>query len=457
LSVKRYKLKRIGLATDVPRGRAVWIPQAGTGGGGEFGADIIDTDRTFTITREPVAHRVVFTVAHDIFDNWFQLELEGDEKGDKSKEFDKALQTKLTQLKVKRELTRMAVLERAYGWAILVLGYEDRGESLVDPLDAPKSLREIKAYGPTQIMKVDEEKDKENPRYGLPLIYNIKRAGIAAYLKVHYTRVIHFATRLVDHDWKGKSVLDPIWDDLVTLRNIRWGMGQTMYRYGSGFPDITFTGAEKSDIEDFINSGAFAGLSARTYFVHSENQEIEFKGLQGRSLDPMNYYLPIMENISAGTGIPLAILRGVQAGALTGSEVNQQEYYGLISDEQSAYEPGMRQLINIVRGFGEQANPEPSQFEFNWQGGFELDEKKKAEIEQLTTQTLLAKGQFMTRNELRKLMDPELDDLSPEQGGDEVLGKASFEQFDKGETYNVKPLADGSSAVTELRKRSRKR
>jgi hypothetical protein len=418
---KRFELRRIGLASAVPRGRAVSIPLAGTGGGGEFGATILDDDRTFAVTREPVAHRIVFTVAHDIFDNWFKLQLEGKEEDEA---FDKQVQEKLSLIKAKRELMRMAVFERAYGWAIIVLGYTDAAESLAEPSQNPQELREIRAYSPVQIARVDEVKDKADQRYGLPEYYNIKRAGIASYLKIHYTRVIHFASRLLEHDWKGMSVLDPVWDDLVTLRNIRWGMGQTMYRYGSGFPDITFTGAEKSDIEDFIEGGSFANLSARTYFAHNENQLLEFKGTAGHALNPMDYYLPIMENISAGSGIPLAILRGVQAGALTGSEVNQQEYYGLVSDEQSYYENGIRQLINIVQGIEEEEG-EQAEFKFDWQGGFELDEEKKARIEQIKAQTLQVKGDWMTRNELRKLQDPDLKDLSEEQGGNDLLSKAA--------------------------------
>jgi len=330
----RFELKRIGLASAVPRGRAITIPFGGTGGGGEFGATILDDDRTFAVTREPVAHRIVFTVAHDIFDHWFQLYLEGKEQ---DKTFDTTVQQELTRIHAKRELMRMAVYERAYGWAILVLGYADVANSLAEPTASPQSLEEVKAYGPLQIDNVFEVKDKNDPRYGLPEYYFLKRVGSVAKLKVHYSRVIHFASRLLEHDWKGMSTLDPVWDDIVTLRNIRWGMGQTMYRYGHGFPDLTFTGAEKSDIDDWIEDGNFANMSARTYFAHNENQSIEFKGVEGKALNPMNYYLPIMENISAGSGIPLAILRGVQAGTLTGSEVNQQEYFALIGDEETYY------------------------------------------------------------------------------------------------------------------------
>jgi hypothetical protein len=199
-------------------------------------------------------------------------------------------------------------------------------------------------------------------------------------------------------------------------------MGQTMYRYGHGFPDLTFTGAEKSDIDTWVTDGNFENLSARTYFAHNENQTIEFKGLAGRALDPMNYYLPIMENISAGSGIPLAILRGVQAGTLTGSEVNQQEYFALIGDEETYYEMGIRQLINAIpKIVGEKER----QFKFKWMGGFQLDDLKQAQIDQVKAQTLQVKGDWMLRNELRKLMDPSLPPLTKEQGGEELLSKGT--------------------------------
>ena len=130
----------------------------------------------------------------------------------------------------------------------------------------------------------------------------------------------------------------------------------------------------------------------------------------------MNYYLPIMENISAGSGIPLAILRGVQAGTLTGSEVNQQEYFALIGDEETYYETGIRQLIkSLIKT--------EDDFKFKWMGGFQLDDLKQAQIDQVKAQTLQIKGDWHTRNELRKLEDPKLKPLSEEQGGEELLSK----------------------------------
>ena len=208
--------KRIGLATTAPSGSGMAIPRSGTGNGGEYGADISDSMRTFAILREPVAYRVVFSISKAIFDNWFTLEgsnyrtqntgeaSESKTKGNEA--FDKRVQKLLDKISAKEELTRMAVFERGYGWAIIVLGYDDPAETLMEPLSSTGNLQEIKAFGPPQISKVVEVTDPNDVRYGLPLIYEVTRPGSLAPLKIHYTRVIHFATRLIDHDWKGKAV-----------------------------------------------------------------------------------------------------------------------------------------------------------------------------------------------------------------------------------------------------------
>lgn len=435
--------RRVATADTVPRGQGIMIPRSGTGGGGEYGTDITDTLRAFAMTREPVAYRAVFTVAHDIFDNWFKLELEGKEDSEQSEAFDKKLQAEFARLNAKKEFTRMSVYERGFRYAIIVLGYVDAAESLADPVTSPQKLKEIKAYSSRQVTvsSSDLETDEKSERYGLPVYYNIKRQGVAAPLRVHYTRVVHFATRLTDEsDYISQSVLDPVWDDIGTLRNIRWGMGQTMYRYGSGFPDITFTGAELDDIDDWIDSGAFQNLNARTYFAHSEDQTLEFKGLQGRALDPMGYYLPIMEHISCGTGIPLAILRGVQAGALTGSEVNQGEYYGLVSDEQSAYEEGIRQVINAILQFmPDERRTTPWEYKFNWNSGIELSEAEKQDIALVRAQELDFLWQFKTRNEIRAEIDPSLKKLDKDDGGDDFKDK-SFAKTPFQEDMQNKPF-----------------
>jgi hypothetical protein len=192
-----------------------------------------------------------------------------------------------------------------------------------------------------------------------------------------------------------------------------------MYRYGSGFPVVTIEGAGKEELEEW--SRTWGPLTARTSMFKNEKQEIEFKGLAGRALDPEPYYTPIMENISAGTSIPMAILRGAQAGQLAGSEVNEREYFKLISDCQSRYEPGIRHLIDELIRIG-QIQATVKDYKINWIGAFEINPRDQAATELDKTRSLMLKTNWLTINEIR-----ELEGLDPIPGADVVLGLSKIQ------------------------------
>jgi hypothetical protein len=409
----------------------VGIRGAGASSQADFGEPINEEDLLFAVQREPVAYRIVFQVAHDIFDNWFKVE-DTAEKPDPN--FDKQVQTVLAQLNAKSVFTQMAVFERLFGWSIIVEGYADHGKTLEAPVESPQEIRDIVAYSPLQfsVQTSDEDTEEKSERFGLPVFYTLARTGINQ-VKVHFSRVIHSATRLLTHPYNGISVLEPVYDDLTVLRNVRWGLGQTIFRYGSGFPDVEVQGATKKMLDDLEQSQQFRSLQSRTYFLHSDKTKLDFKGLAGRALDPEPYYLPIMENISAGSGVPLAILRGAQAGELTGSEVNEREYFKLISDAQSRYEPGVRALIDTLIACG-QVKTNVKDYKIVWLGGFELSEKDKAVVELNLAQAREKKSAWMTIDEIRA--EEGLKEL-PQGAGKVVLGIKRAEQQPFSQSQNV--------------------
>lgn len=366
-----------------------------------FGMALSEADLLFAVRREPVANRIVFQVAHDIFDNWFRVE-EVSEKPDGS--FDREVQKALSALNAKAVFTQFAVYERLFGWAIIAISYIDYGKGLDASVSNPKEVVELFPFSTLQftVQSSDEDTDTESSRFGLPIYYTLRRDK-AGQSKLHFTRVIHGATRLLDHPYKGMSVLEPVYDDLTVLRNIRWGLGQTIYRYGSGFPDVEVKGAKRKQLDDLEASQQFKNLQARTYFLHSDDTKLDFKGVAGKALNPEPYYMPIMENIAAGSGLPLAILRGAQAGALTGSEVNEREYFKVISDAQSRYEPYIRQLIDALLDCGQIRFKYNVQREYRivWNSGFELTEKDKASIELQQAQARNLKTGWMSIDEIR--------------------------------------------------------
>jgi len=403
----------------------------------EFGMALNEEDLLFAVRREPVAHRTVFQVAHDIFNKWFVVE-EVAEKPDPN--WSREVAKVLDDLNAKAVFTMAATYERLFGWSIVAMTYVDRGEDISKPVQDEKEIRELVAYSSLQatVQGSDEDKNPESERFGLPVLYTLQRSG-ASQVKLHFSRAIHLATRLLDHPWKGLSVLEVMYDDLTVFRNERWGLGQTLFRYGSGFPHVTITNAKKKDIDDFEASQQFKNLCAKTYFLSGNDKTLDFKGLAGKALNPEPYVKPVVESLSCGSRIPEAILRGAQAGALSGSEVNEREYFGYISSLQTSLERYVWDLIDRLMDTGQIRRV--NDYRVVWPSGLELSEKDKAAVDLQKAQALDLKTSWLTVDEIRA---EEGKDPLPDGAGAVVLGlkKSESKMWGQG--------SEGSAATAQL-------
>jgi len=405
----------------------------GLGGEAKWNRTITDADREWASTRTPVGHFVTFSVAEDMFDNWFtvdDLRTEGNDE-----ELDVKIQNVLTTLHARETFTAAATLERIHGFSAIAVGFTD-GDDLSQPVRPGADIRELYAYGKNQLTVDRDVTDETSERYGLPELYTVKRLNLGD-TTIHWSRMIHCATRkpieIGKKEWEGISVLDPAYNDLEMLDNIRWSIGQTMFRYGPGFPDIELQGASDDVIEAFYASGRFSNINARTYFVHSEREKLEFKGVGSSALDPQRYTQPIMESLSVATKIPEPILRGAQAGALTGSEVNEREYFKVVSSAQTAFERYLRVLIDALMASG-QIEAEVEDYQINWVGGFEVNAKDKALTELAREQAQQIRLEYMLLDEVRALC--EATELGPLPHGEGKMLKQASNPFSTGGSAN---------------------
>jgi len=399
--------------------------------GAKFGGQIKNSILKFASDREPIGKWVVFWAAQDIFDNWFKVI---DPKDINNNILDISSQKALNKINAKQTLQRAITFERRYGTAVILCAYTNAGnwdKALPlndDPLN-PKltpdekncKLLQITPYRwpDVNVTKVDEE--ATSLRYGQPEFYEITRSAQVSTepTKAHWTKVIHIATRLDEKNYEGQSVLEPVYDDLTGYRNTRWGQYQTLYRYGSGFPHIKIPGATKKQIRTWIEGGEFDDLFSRTYFVSGgDDEDIEFKGVQEVTLNPEPYNKMSMENLSMGTRIPQDILKGASAGTISGSEVNERQYFKYITSEQKQVEPIVRDILERLMDTGQIAwNYEEKPYEIQWGSAFEVNKKDQATIQLLQARADQLKTQYMTINELRE--EKGLDHI---EGGDVVIG-----------------------------------
>ena len=476
---------------------SVKIPQVDTEYGAGFGDVISDSDRAFAACREPVANFLTFGVASDITEKWFTINDPDTEEADPA--LDRTIQDQLTKLKFKERLTEAIESERIYGKSLLVGAFSDAQSlnQLEEPLKKGSDLMQLAVYpatysaGTTSPQKIKEyevqtkDEDANSIRYGEPIIYKLHRGG-GSYLYVHYSRCYELNTRST-----GASVLDPVYDDMTCGRNIRWGASQWMYRNGGGFPVIGFpAGTTAEQLETYHNSGAFTNLMARTAIFIAQNSQaendgmtFEFAGAQGRALDPAPFFQTNLEQIAVATGIPQPKLVGAQAGAVTGSEVNVQDYFKVISREQAKLEECVRWVIDrlaesgqtkmvkaavdtgkdsyhvkVLKGLlkrfkrGDYRHRTAENYVVEWNSAFELNPLGEADIELKQVQANQAKLDYMTVDEVRA--ENNLDPLPDGEGA--KLKSTSFGAFNKEQLPNREeepPFEEGDSwLVTKVKK-----
>jgi hypothetical protein len=203
---------------------------------------------------------------------------------------------------------------------------------------------------------------------------------------------------------------------------------------------VTVNGADDKKLDQMEQSQQFRNINVRKQFLHNEKSILEFKGLAGKALNPEPYCMPILESLSCGSGIPTAILRGAQAGALTGSEVNEREYFGYISGKQTLGEPAIWELIDRLMETGQIRKVED--YKVVWLNGIELGEKDKAAVELQQAQARNFKTGWLTVDEVRA--EEKLKPL-PNGAGAVVLGvkKTEVQPFQQSGGQSPEPVSQG--------------
>ena len=402
--------------SDVSQMRTLSIRNGGAGWRG----NISDLDRDWTAQREPIAYRHTYTVAADIFDTWFRVE-EVAEKPDPLLN-DRAQQV-LEELNARKVLIEATAYERIFGVSLIVGGFDDAktAADLATEKKQGAKLLQIEPYSKLQISSEEKNKDKTSRRFGLVDYYVLDRGSGIEKIRVHYSRVIRFATRP-----REQSVLDVMWDDMTIAKNERWSMGQTLFRYGPGFPVFTAKNAKGTKLQK-IKEDIKDNWTAWTGFVTNEELTVEFKGASGAALNPTPYYEPIFDNLSLATSTPSAMLKGANAGALTGSEVNVRDYFKYISTQQSLLEPYGWQLLdwlfesgqiqakqavmgdsataklkrNVMHWLNLDQATEAPEYKITWNSGYEDTEREKATVQVLKEQINQIKLRYMLIDEIR--------------------------------------------------------
>lgn len=221
------------------------------------------------------------------------------------------------------------------GWSLIYVEYGDtemNGVGLDNP--APENRPAIGYYVITRAwVKEDKYYDQEIRDY-----YTIYKSDGSSY-HIHESRLIRVSS---NKDEIGMII--PAYNSIEVLDNCMWGMGQTMFRSGSGFPVMELQDAEKiinlpngeslTRIQYYKRINFLGDMNTQTGMLYDAKDEFKFVGAEGKAISPGEYYDRAFQQVAVDLDVPVDILKGVSSGKVTGSETNLKEYYGELASKQ---------------------------------------------------------------------------------------------------------------------------
>jgi hypothetical protein len=366
--------------------------------GFKWGETLTSTDYEFAQRRDAISWALTGRIAQTLFRNGFVVEkitrrrdLPGDIDDTRTDEINDLAE----EYEVPLRGPEAVHYERTYGFAIIPI-FREGGHAWIEP----KSERMINHQ------HFDEVGRFESVELGR---HHGQHWG---YVWVEPRNFVHMRTRpredLPYH--QGISILETIWDPAETLRKVVWGAGQRFYRHG-GFAHMKIAGSTPEQQE--AAEAKFGSLTPRTLLTTNEHVELDFPGVGGAALNPLEYveYVETMITmITITTGIPQDILLGHAEATVAGGAISNASYFEYLLMQEKPLLPFLKELFAKL-GY---TLPDDRQIKFDLQ--YELDPKDASLVKLNTTETLVRSQGHMTLNEVRARDPTGLPPLDGEEG-----------------------------------------
>jgi len=384
-------------------------------------ATITNTDFYKTRTRDGIGKKIVVKLKSELWKKGFTV------TPDKYQTLiDEYLMTQIVKYAWDNAYT--------FGWCLIYVGYPD--VKTINDYATEANLNQTPDYFfvvPPTWVEGDIKKDHQGKD---PETYTITSESGTGF-KVHRTRMIR-----AHLNPEERSNYESAYNALDVADNILWSVGQTLWRYAQGFPVLTVKDPEnvvdtdgtlKSEIQILQDDNILTNINSLAGFIGEDRYNLDFKGVEGKALKPGEYWEICLDYLAMAIDIPKDILRGISAGAVTGSEINLQDFYSTVHAKQKdEVEPIYNSMFARLKLL-------PPEYE--WIPLFEQNEKEVAETLKLTVEAAcLAKqcGAISKESVLEILKNrfPFLEKLNLQPGEEPTeTGTPKFKPIDQ--LYNV--------------------
>lgn len=348
---------------------------------GAFKPVVTDEDINYLIRRDELAFRISTKPAGAVFNKW--LTIHSDVPALKEK-----LDELFERLDVKGVFKQGYLLSKAQGYCLIALGFAEPGKDATEEPQGVTDIDYLHAIPKASVVDIHKDNNPASKTYGEISAYTLEIPTTGGMTNIVFpaSRFLHWKNPFIDDDPKGISIYEPLFDSFTVKKNHDFVCGEAPVQMGVPLkvayaPD----NADKDEIDDF--EAIFKNINSRSYFTLPLSYKMELMATN-KALDMKPYTDYNMGKIAAGSvGSKMALL-GTEAGAVTGAEVNTQEWYNTVSDDQRNYvEPMLRKFVKVLQFW--KVVP-PGSVWFEWDQLFEMDATEIADVNLKNAQATLA-------------------------------------------------------------------
>jgi uncharacterized protein len=306
-------------------------------------------------------------------------------------------------------------------YAVLLIGFDDvkNKQGYQHPVSKGAKPIYMQCY-PAENAQIQQlVVDISDPRYGQPLLYNIKildpnalnqmggvsvaklipaatTASAGESVLVHYSRILHVLEGNLDNEVYGEPRLKVPYNRLQDIEKVVGGAAEMFWR--GARPGYTANIKEDYNFDPAGNDPAVADMKKQLdEYEHNLRriltlQGVEMKGLDMQlAVDPVRYLDMQLQDLSAGTGIPKRLLTGSERGELASTQ-DRDSWFDLIDRRREWYaspiivQPFVDKMIEL----GVLPAPIEGDYEVMWPDLKSQSEKDRAEVGRVRAEALRA-------------------------------------------------------------------
>jgi len=348
--------------------------------GGNFRERVTDLQLEYLMLRDPAGRKVVVGPAKDAFKRPPTIYSENED-------FMKEANALMERLGYYARLEEAYESARGWGFGLVALGLETVSDFDQPPNDV-RGIANVVAISKKQVKEYAFSDVPSDARYGQIKSYKVKFTVNKQTVErvIDAGRVQHVTHDVHNSNPEGVSVLLPLYDALQGKKGMDLALAMAILKYAMPFTTVTLPADATSDEFEGLSQTFYLGSKGRNEFIMPYGYEFNQYGATN-ALNPDPYIKYMWEQICAGSEYDQVQLKGTEAGAVTGSWVNQAVYFGHIADiQKSKLEPHIVDFLRKMQGWGVLS---AATFEVRWPVLWELDQKELAQLENQKAQSLM--------------------------------------------------------------------